>query len=92
MAAVRRRLFHALTLLSLLLCAAVCAMWVRSFHRLDAITHISVDAGKARARAIGGWAECGGVALVVNYRDLSRRGTGRDVAPGFSYWASRSYV
>src|SRR5687768_1124802 len=35
MPAVRRRLFNALTLLSLLLCVAVCVLWVRSHWLTD---------------------------------------------------------
>src|SRR5688572_12501198 len=34
---VRRRLFNALTLLSLLLFVAVCALWVRSYGRVESV-------------------------------------------------------
>src|SRR5688500_12597014 len=37
MPAVRRRLFNALMLLSLLLCAAVCALWGRSYFIVDGV-------------------------------------------------------
>jgi hypothetical protein len=40
----RRRLFTLCTALSLLLCAAACALWVRSYRRLD---RLSADVGGA---------------------------------------------
>jgi hypothetical protein len=38
---VRRRLLNLLTALSLLLCAAVCALWVRSYIRHDAVRYFT---------------------------------------------------
>ena len=39
LAIIRRRIFTALSVLSLLLCVATVALWVRSYWRLDALVH-----------------------------------------------------
>jgi hypothetical protein len=40
---VPRRLFNLLTVLSLLLCVAVCVLWVRSYTVIDTIEYLSID-------------------------------------------------
>jgi hypothetical protein len=43
LAIIRRRLFTALSLLSLLLCLATLALWLRSYYRVDVIEHVETS-------------------------------------------------
>ena len=74
MHAVRRRLFNLLTLLSLLLCVAVCVLWVRSNRHPDNIgwgsRARSVDS-KNQERWFAGVAGAQGV-LAVGARRAAR--------------------
>jgi hypothetical protein len=63
----KRRLVNLLTALSLLLCVAVCVLWVRSYRVVDELTYTS-----DRSRTIVTTAE-GGFDLVVQNDDLFRQ-------------------
>src|SRR5437588_5646039 len=79
----RRKLFNVAAALSLLAGVATAMLWARSFYRVDSIKHLSIDAGKARARMIGAWSERGGIALFL--QDDPLRPSWYPGAPGFSY-------
>jgi hypothetical protein len=49
----RRRLFPFLTILSLLLCLATVALWVRSYWRCDTLEHVSLEAQWRNRLGIG---------------------------------------
>jgi hypothetical protein len=53
----RRGLFTALSVLSLLLCVATLALWVRSFHRLDRMTYLERGALSIDVQSIRGQIE-----------------------------------
>ena len=61
----RRRLLNLLTALSLLLCAAVCALWVRSYWSAATFDWWSVGAGGYEFRVRGASARAGSVGFYV---------------------------
>ncbi len=61
----RRRLFAGLTILSLVLCLATVALWVRSYWRSDTLYRFSSDAQSAQA--FGMWSRFGELALWANH-------------------------
>src|SRR5687768_16417202 len=96
----RRWMFNIFAAVSLSLCVATIALWVRSFHRHDAISRLSmIDDKRGPVRLLHASAECGGIALRLSYYNLppertsvARGGYAEKAARGFEYSVHCAHV
>ena len=78
---VRSRLYTLCSALSLLLCAAVCGLWVRSYFAADEVGYTRVSGGTAPPEQVGLISARGSV-----WVGRSRAGLGVWLGPGGLYW------
>ena len=83
LAIIGRRLFACLTVLSLLLCLATLALWVRSYWRHDSLYHCSSDAPDIDI--FGLWSNFGELSLFTSRYP-------RDLEPGWHFHAQPSFA
>jgi hypothetical protein len=89
---VKRRLFNLAAAVSLVLCVAVCVLWVRSYTRLDSVTWIRfrTEGGSTRFTCVGASTSRGRLMLRMSVQPpeaslIMARRYG-DFRSGFSYF------